>query len=242
MARNPMSEWRPCLSSPGARRPSPVLLLALLFSLTVHAAAGSLLANGWQRLPVEPPQPLTVTFEAAVMPPEAVKSPPPRRVQRNHLRHASNRRPAPVLPLHHAPEPVPVTVERIEPAPAMVAPAPESAAAPAIAARAMAVLNASGRTEAIETPHFNVAYLNNPLPAYPPLARKLGLEGLVVLRVQVGVAGTPEQVAVAQTSGAPILDEAALKAVQGWKFVPARRGDTPVAHVVDVPIRFQLRN
>ena len=239
MACNPMSERRPCLPSPGARRPSPVLLLALLFSLTVHAAAGSLLASGWQRLPVEPPQPLTVTL-AAEMPP-AVKRPPPR-AQRNHLQHASNRRPAPVLPLHHAPELVPVTVERIEPAPAIVAPAQESAAAPAVVATAKAALNASDRADAIEPPHYNAAYLSNPLPAYPPLARKLGLEGLVVLRVHVGVAGAPEQVAVARTSGAPVLDEAALKAVQGWKFVPARRGNTPVAHVVDVPIRFQLKN
>jgi protein TonB len=216
-----------------------VLLPALLFSLTVHAAAGSLLLNDWQRLPVGPPQPLTVTLEA-VMPP-AVKRPPPR-VQRSHLQHASNRRPAPALPLHHAPELAPVIVERVVPAPAMVAPARESAAAPTIAATATAALNAADRADAIAPPHFNVAYLSNPLPAYPPLARKLGLEGLVVLRVQVGVAGAPEQVAVARTSGAPVLDEAALKAVQGWTFVPARRGDTPVAHVVDVPIRFRLKN
>lgn len=239
MACDPMSDRCPYPSSPGARRPSPVLLPALLFSLTAHAAAGSLLLNDWQRLPVEPPQPLTVTLEAEM--PPAVKRPPPQ-IQLNHMQHAANRRPAPALPLHHAPELVPVTVERVELAPAIVAPAPESAAAPAIAARATAALNASGRADAIEPPHFNVAYLNNPRPAYPPLARKLGLEGLVVLRVQVGVAGAPEQVAVARTSGAPVLDEAALKAVQGWMFVPARRGDTPVAHAVDVPIRFQLKN
>jgi protein TonB len=235
-----MSDRRPYSSSPGARRPSPALLPALLFSLTAHAAAGSLLLNDWQRLPVEPPPPLTVTLEA-VMPP-AVKRPLPR-IQRNHLQHASNRHPAPALPLHHAPKLVPVTVERVVPAPAIiVAPTPESAAAPAIAATATAALNASGRADAIEPPHFNVAYLSNPLPAYPPLARKLGIEGVVVLRVQVSVAGAPGQVAVAQTSGAPVLDEAALKAVQGWTFVPARRGDTPIAHSVDVPIRFELRN
>jgi len=239
MTCNPMSDRHPFPSSPGARRPSPVLLPALLFSLTAHAAAGSLLLNGWQRLPVEPPQPLTVTLEAEM--PPAVKR-PLSQGQRNPMQHAANRRPAPALPLHHAPELVPVTVEHVEPAPAMVAPGRENAAAPVIAARTMAVLNASGRADAIEPPHFNVAYLSNPLPAYPPFARKLGLEGVVVLRVQVSVAGAPEQVAVAQTSGAPVLDEAALKAVQGWKFVPARRGDTPVAHVVDVPIRFQLRN
>ncbi len=231
-----MSESHPYLPLSGARRSSPVLLPALLFSLTVHAA-GSLLLNGWQRLPVEPPQPLTVTLEAAV--PPAIESPPPR-VERNHPQHAASSRAAPTL--HHASAPTPIAAERAEPAPTVVAPALQGAGAPTIVAKATTALSAAGRADAIEPPHFNVAYLNNPRPAYPPLARKLGFEGLVVLRVQVSADGAPEQVAVAQTSGAPMLDEAALKAVQGWTFVPARRGDTPVAHVVDVPIRFQLKN
>ena len=101
---------------------------------------------------------------------------------------------------------------------------------------------APSRAEVIEPPHFNVAYLNNPRPAYPPMARRLGIEGLVVLRVQVSAKGTPDQVAVAQTSGTQVLDEAALRAVQGWSFVPARLGEKPIAHVVDVPVRFQLKN
>lgn len=239
MACDPMSDKRPYPSSPVARRPSPVLVSALLFSLTVHAAVGSLLLNGWQRLPVEPPQPLTVALEAAM--PPAIKSPSPRAAH-NHPQHAASRSVAPAPPLHHASVSSLLTAERAEPAPTFVAPAPENSAAPAIVAKAPAAMNAPDRADAIEPPHFNVAYLSNPLPDYPPLARKLGLEGLVVLRVQVGVAGAPEQVAVAQTSGALVLDEAALKAVQGWKFVPARRGDTPVAHAVDVPIRFQLKN
>ena len=98
------------------------------------------------------------------------------------------------------------------------------------------------RADVIEPPHFNVAYLNNPRPAYPPMARRLGIEGLVVLRVQVSAKGLPEQVVVTQTSGQTVLAEAALRAVQGWSFVPARRGDKPIAHEVDVPVRFQLKN
>ncbi len=96
--------------------------------------------------------------------------------------------------------------------------------------------------DTVEPPHFNVAYLNNPRPAYPPIARKLGLEGLVLLRVEVSAKGTPEKIVIAQTSGATLLDDAAMRAVQGWTFVPARRGDTPIAHPVEVPIRFQLKN
>jgi len=60
--------------------------------------------------------------------------------------------------------------------------------------------------------------------------------------VQVSAKGLPEQVVVTQTSGQTVLDEAALRAVQGWSFVPARRGDKPIAHEVAVPVRFQLKN
>ena len=74
------------------------------------------------------------------------------------------------------------------------------------------------------------------------MARKLGLEGVVLLRVDVSAAGTPDKIYIAQSSGAQLLDEAAMKAVQGWTFVPARRGETAIAHPVEVPIRFQLKN
>ena len=142
----------------------------------------------------------------------------------------------------HAPAPAPITVERAEPAFVALAPQIESEPAPTVVAKAPAAATA-GAGDAIEPPHFNVAYLNNPRPAYPPVARRLGLEGVVVLRVQVSAKGTPEQVVIAQTSGASLLDDAALKAVQGWTFVPARRGETPIAHaVVDVPIRFRLQD
>ena len=114
------------------------------------------------------------------------------------------------------------------PAPVQVAKAPVTSTPP--------------RPEAIEPPHFDVSYLNNPRPAYPPMARKLGIEGVVLLRVDVSAKGTPDKIVIAQSSGASLLNEAAIKAVQGWTFVPARRGDSPIPHPVEVPIRFQLKN
>lgn len=218
---------------------TPVLLPALLLSVAVHAAAGGLLFHGWQRMPVETPQSLTVILEVAA--PSAPQTAPPR-VERHHAERAANRRAAQPLSMHHSPERLPVADERVDAPPPAVTSAPEAASAPALIDMAPPTVNATGRAEALELPHINVAYLSNPRPAYPPIARKLGLEGLVVLHVQVSAEGMPEKVAVAQTSGAPVLDEAALKAVHGWKFMPARRGDIPIAHVVNVPIRFQLKN
>jgi protein TonB len=90
------------------------------------------------------------------------------------------------------------------------------------------------------TRHSDVAYLHNPKPAYPAMARKLGLEGTVTLRILVNTEGVPEQSKVIVTSGAEVLDAAAVEAVQGWRFVPARQGRSAIAHWVDVPITFKL--
>lgn len=211
-----------------------------MFSLAVHAAAGGILFQRERHAEVDPPQTLTVTLE--VVPPAVVPSPPPP-IEIKQATRAPKSRTLPVPQVHHAPAPSLIAVERVEASPAVVAvPVPEAPPAPVVVSRAPAAVVASTRAEAIEPPHFNVAYLNNPRPAYPPIARKLGLEGLVLLRVEVSAGGAPEKIVVAQTSGASLLDEAAMKAVQGWTFVPARRGDTPIAHPVEVPIRFQLKN
>jgi protein TonB len=82
---------------------------------------------------------------------------------------------------------------------------------------------------------------DNPRPEYPRAAREAGWEGTVVLQVEVlpdGLAGT---VWVYETSGHALLDEAARRAVQDWRFVPAMDGNFPVRTVVHLPIRFDLR-
>ncbi len=219
------------------RHAASALTPAFLFSLAVHAAVGGILLHTWRHATVEPVPPLTVTF--AVLPPVIVESPPP--VEIKHATPAPKSRALPVPSMEHAPSVI--AVQRVEAAPAaFTAPVPETPPAPVVIARSPAVVAAPHHADAVEPPHFNVAYLNNPRPAYPPIARKLGLEGLVLLRVEVSAKGAPEKIVIAQTSGATLLDDAAMRAVQGWTFVPARRGETPIAHPVEVPIRFQLKN
>ena len=223
-----------------SRRAVRSIAPALLASLTVHAALGVAVLHVWQRMPVVPPQPLTVTLveaepprPVAVVSPATVRkpSPPPALPQT-----------APVVQPVATPAPVPMAVERSAAIPVASVPVVETPVAPPASPKVAVAPVAAPRAEVVEPPHFNVAYLNNPRPAYPPMARRLGIEGLVVLRVQVSAKGVPEQVAVAQSSGQTVLDEAALRAVQGWSFVPARLGDKPIAHAVDVPVRFQLKN
>ncbi|MDB5812467.1 MAG: Ferric siderophore transport system, periplasmic binding protein TonB [Betaproteobacteria bacterium] len=90
-------------------------------------------------------------------------------------------------------------------------------------------------------PNFNANYLDNPAPAYPPLSRRMGEQGKVMLRVLVNTKGTADKVELRSSSGSSRLDDAALEAVQRWRFVPAKQGDQPVAAWVLIPISFSLK-
>ncbi|HUP94654.1 MAG TPA: energy transducer TonB, partial [Burkholderiales bacterium] len=81
-----------------------------------------------------------------------------------------------------------------------------------------------------------------PAPAYPPISRRMGEEGKVMLRVHVNERGLPDDVQLKASSGSQRLDDTALQTVKQWKFVPARRGDMPVVAWVLVPISFSLRS
>jgi protein TonB len=109
------------------------------------------------------------------------------------------------------------------PAPSPPSPPPVPIAAPVIQAREGA------------------NYLKNPRPAYPRRAKREGLEGTTVLRVQVQPSGKPGGIKVQKSSGHELLDEAALETVAQWTFAPATRGGEPVAGSVLVPIVFRLQ-
>jgi protein TonB len=63
----------------------------------------------------------------------------------------------------------------------------------------------------------------------------------VLLLVEILENGRPERITIRQSSGHPILDEAAQGAVGRWMFIPAQREGKPVKSVAEVPIVFSLR-
>uniref|UniRef100_UPI0010F781E6 energy transducer TonB n=1 Tax=Pseudomonas sp. 3PA37B6 TaxID=2502216 RepID=UPI0010F781E6 len=77
-------------------------------------------------------------------------------------------------------------------------------------------------------------------PEYPALAMRRGWEGTVLLRVHVLASGSPSEIQVQKSSGREALDQAAVKAVKRWSFVPAKRGDKAEDGWVSVPIDFKL--
>lgn len=94
--------------------------------------------------------------------------------------------------------------------------------------------------EPVVQARFDADYLKNPAPPYPPLSRRMGEEGKVILRVSVTPAGTAESVEIKTSSGSQRLDESAQKTVRTWKFIPAKRGSEAVQSFVLVPIIFKL--
>ena len=164
------------------------------------------------RLEVEKPK---------VEPPKAKLEPVKKKPIAPPLIVAPAEAPSPIV----APAPPPDPPKPVESAPAV-------AAAPATPAVAPA--------PPIIPPNYNADYLHNPPPAYPPVARRLGEQGRVLLRVLVTADGEADQVEVRTSSGSPRLDAVALETVRRWKFLPARQGDRPLAAWVLVPISFRL--
>jgi protein TonB len=82
-------------------------------------------------------------------------------------------------------------------------------------------------------------YAYNPQPEYPELLREQGVGGVVWLKVWVHSDGQPGQVSLLRGSGYRLLDAAAVRAVHGWRFLPAKQGAQALASWVEFPIRFQ---
>jgi len=83
-------------------------------------------------------------------------------------------------------------------------------------------------------------YFQNRPPEYPPLAKQMHQEGVVILMVEVDRRGMPVKVEVKESSGYQLLDKAALEAVRHWRFKPERIGDIAIESKVTIPIRFRL--
>ncbi|MEO5350266.1 MAG: energy transducer TonB [Magnetococcus sp. YQC-3] len=179
----------------------------------------------------EPPQP--VAQPPLPQPPEPEPMPEP-------LPEPVPEPPPPVVKAApQAVKPPPRPVKRSPKVSRKAAPAPTASAPPAAASAPSP--EASPAEVATETPPSSkAAYLNNPKPLYPPFARRQGMEGVVLLTVEVDASGHPLAVTVKKGSGHELLDRAALQAVQQWHFVPAQRAGVAVRAVVEVPVRFQL--
>lgn len=78
---------------------------------------------------------------------------------------------------------------------------------------------------------------------YPIFAKNAGIEGDVILQVEVFTDGSVGAIEILKSlmSGPGGLDEAAVKSVKQWRFSPAKSGGKPVACWVTFSVNFSLK-
>lgn len=83
-------------------------------------------------------------------------------------------------------------------------------------------------------------YILPPQTVYPPMSKRMGEQGKVVLRILVGENGKPDQVLVQTSSGYTRLDEAGRQAGLRAIFKPHLEDGRAVPVYVILPLNFQL--
>ncbi|HEY8715456.1 MAG TPA: energy transducer TonB, partial [Candidatus Acidoferrum sp.] len=86
---------------------------------------------------------------------------------------------------------------------------------------------------------FRTRLTSSPHPAYPELAQRVGLQGMVKLQVRITKDGRVEVLKLLQ--GEPALADAAITAVKQWRGKPAWVNGKPVEVVSTVTFNFQLK-
>jgi protein TonB len=78
------------------------------------------------------------------------------------------------------------------------------------------------------------------VPVYPEMAKKVNIQGMVVVQVLINTKGDVEDVRVIKSN--PMLDEAAITAARQFKFTPAKQRDRLVKVWMSIPFHFRLKN
>jgi protein TonB len=183
---------------------------------------------------IEPPQPQQEPAPPAPpAPPERPVKPAPVVQKKAVAKPAIQPKAQPLAITDPTPSPNAPTGSLTPAHPATPVPVAEAPAAPTAPAAPYA-------PPAVQLPSSNADYLQNPKPAYPPLSKRLGEQGKVVVRVLIGADGVPQKAELRQSSGFERLDQAALNTVLKWRYVPGKRGGVAEDMWFNVPINFVL--
>lgn len=137
------------------------------------------------------------------------------------VKNLSPPKPSPVPPPPQAP-----VVDVPEPRPSDIVTPPSPPAPPAPATSIEASVDISSKAM-------------NP-PRYPPAAFRAGIQGEVILIIDVDANGNVTNVTVEKSSRNRDLDRAAMEAARKWRFNAAESGGKKAAGRVRVPVNFAL--
>lgn len=99
------------------------------------------------------------------------------------------------------------------------------------------VFSEGGRREGMELPYL----ISNPAPIqYPRWALRQGWQGDFSIAIEITKDGNVGRYKVMKSTGHSVLDEAATKAVQSWKFHPAMKNGGAIVTCIQIPVRFQI--
>ena len=175
---------------------------------------------------IEPPAPTVKPVPPA--PPTPAPTPPKKVVVKTRTPVPAQQQPLAIADTTPSPNaPTGVIAPTVQASPAQVAEAPAAPPAPPA-------------PPVVQMPSSNADYLQNPKPAYPPLSKRLGEQGKVVVRVLIGIDGVPQKAEMRQSSGFDRLDQAALTTVLKWRYVPGKRAGVAEEMWFNVPINFVL--
>jgi len=76
-------------------------------------------------------------------------------------------------------------------------------------------------------------------PQYPAIARAAKVQGRVILEATIAKDGSVKDVKVLRSL--PMLDQAAVEAVQQWKYTPTMLNKEPVEVIMTVTVDFALQ-
>lgn len=246
-----MNALRVPLSSATIGRSQPALAASV--ALHVAAALPLFLPMARPEAEVTPPvvvelvmaaeKPVTAAPSAVMAPPTPTPTPAPAPPRPTSARVQSTPRPPVSKPV---PAPPATAAGHSAAAPQDATPPPakagtaDGAAATARGTETGAGGGATGKEGEISAPGYALGAEQTPAPDYPWSARRRGVEGRVVLRLEVGADGRPTGVELVHGSGHDVLDQAAIATVWHWRLRPAMAGDVAVAGRVVVPIVFKL--
>lgn len=201
-----------------------------------HVAALWAMQSGLLRRVVEIVVPAEIVVEFLAPPAPKVQPQPPAPPKLTPVKQSTPKAAAPVKTM----APLPLAIADSTPSPnaptgatAPAAPAPQVTAPIAEAPPAPAPLR-------VQLPSSDADYLQNPKPSYPPMSKRLGEQGKVVVRVLIEVDGKAQKAEIKQSSGFDRLDQAALNTVLRWRYVPGKRAGVAEAMWFNVPINFVL--
>jgi len=185
-------------------QPSGSRVVGIAFVVALHVAIIYALVTVLAHHDVAlPPAPIETKIISAPQPETPPPTPPP-------------------LPQFATPPPLFVPPPEVN----VAAPPPPQSTAPTVTTTIAPSTPAPTAPPARVQPHLDLAHSSQ--PDYPPEARRLGEQGSLVLQVLVEPDGRVSDSKLVQSSGFPVLDEAALAGVKtNYRFVPGTVGGTP---------------